>query len=243
MKAVRITVAVMFLGLLFGANSQSGSGELLPEILRCKPVDQEELVDLYTGDFSYSIPLISIPSKNASFPITLGYAAGVKSNEEASCVGLGWSINPGHIMRSVRAIPDDFEGTDYRYIIDMPDEWTYGARVGSFAYNGSYNCGTKSFSHEGSLNLTSSDQIQTGLTVGRTQSGDIYGSVGVGMKAGPKSSEVGRVGVGFGEDRGLAASFSVAGTGASLSSKKGLAVGGTAVGLASDPGQFIRLFV
>lgn len=65
-----------------------------------------EFVDLSTGDFSYSIPLLDV----GGYPITLSYDANVTMDQQASMVGLGWSLSTGAINRVVRGIPDDFNG-------------------------------------------------------------------------------------------------------------------------------------
>jgi hypothetical protein len=65
-----------------------------------------EFVDLSTGDFSYSIPLLDV----GGYPITLSYDANVTMDQQASMVGLGWSLNTGAINRVVRGVPDDFNG-------------------------------------------------------------------------------------------------------------------------------------
>ncbi|NVK63403.1 MAG: hypothetical protein HWE22_02400 [Flavobacteriales bacterium] len=65
-----------------------------------------EFVDLATGDFSYSIPLMNV----GGYPLTLSYDANVTMDQQASMVGLGWSLSTGAINRVVRGIPDDFNG-------------------------------------------------------------------------------------------------------------------------------------
>lgn len=65
-----------------------------------------EFVDLSTGDFSYSIPLMDV----GGYPITLSYDANVTMDQQASMVGLGWSLGTGAINRVVRGVPDDFNG-------------------------------------------------------------------------------------------------------------------------------------
>lgn len=65
-----------------------------------------EFVDLSTGDFSYSIPLMDV----GAYPITLSYDANVTMDQQASMVGLGWSLSTGAINRVVRGVPDDFNG-------------------------------------------------------------------------------------------------------------------------------------
>ncbi len=64
-----------------------------------------EMVDLFSGDLNYSIPLMEVDG----YPLVLGYNADVRMDQEASWVGLGWSLNPGALSRGVRGLPDDFE--------------------------------------------------------------------------------------------------------------------------------------
>ena len=69
------------------------------------------LVDGYTGDFNYSVPLLSVPGPNGeSVPITASYHAGIGVNQKASWIGLGWDYNPGEISRSIIGSPDDYNG-------------------------------------------------------------------------------------------------------------------------------------
>jgi hypothetical protein len=72
--------------------------------------DTSEMVDLATGDFKYDIPLITVPGSDGGYPLVLSYNAGVGMHDEASWVGLGWSLNPGVINRQMRGLPDDFNG-------------------------------------------------------------------------------------------------------------------------------------
>lgn len=98
----------------------SGPGQ--PEFQGFTEVDISQSVDPFTGDFSYQIPLLVVPGPNGGYPLNLTYSSGVGMEEEASWVGLGWSLTPGAINRSVRGIPDDFIGptdndkTNYDYI-------------------------------------------------------------------------------------------------------------------------------
>ncbi len=84
------------------------SGPSQPEYSSFAAVNSSNHVDPFTGDFSYSIPLLEV----GSFPINLTYNAGVKMDQEASWVGLGWNIDLGAITRTMNGIPDDFKGTD-----------------------------------------------------------------------------------------------------------------------------------
>lgn len=68
-------------------------------------------VSLYTGVPDISIPIYTIRVGNYSLPISLRYhASGIKVGQEASRIGLGWSIHAGGaISRSVRGW-DDLKG-------------------------------------------------------------------------------------------------------------------------------------
>lgn len=86
----------------------SGPGQ--PEMASFEPVGTTEMVDLFSGDFNYNIPLLTVPGPNGGYPINMAYHSGIGMEDEASWVGLGWNINPGVISRQLRGIPDDFNG-------------------------------------------------------------------------------------------------------------------------------------
>ncbi|MFC2143262.1 LamG-like jellyroll fold domain-containing protein [Candidatus Aenigmatarchaeota archaeon] len=69
-------------------------------------------VNTHTGDMSLSIPLITLPGRGTDFPVTLSYGSGLKHNQKASTVGLGWSLNIPGITRSMSGIPDDYKASD-----------------------------------------------------------------------------------------------------------------------------------
>lgn len=79
-----------------------------PEMQAFSSVGANNLVNLFTGDFSYNIPLLDV----GGYPLGLSYSAGATMDQEAGWVGLGWNINPGTIMRNVRGLPDEFNGND-----------------------------------------------------------------------------------------------------------------------------------
>lgn len=84
------------------------SGPTQPEYGAFTPSNQEGMVDLLSGDFTYSIPLMDIPGPALHYPLTLGYRAGIQLEQEATTVGLGWSLNPGSITRNLNRYPDDY---------------------------------------------------------------------------------------------------------------------------------------
>lgn len=79
-----------------------------PEMSTFQSVGADNMVNLFTGDFSYNIPL----GKVGEYPINIFYNAGITMDQEASWVGLGWNINPGTISRNMRGMPDDYNEVD-----------------------------------------------------------------------------------------------------------------------------------
>lgn len=69
-------------------------------------------VSYYTGLPNISIPLGSYSVEDKSFPVSLSYhARGIKVDEIASRVGIGWALNAGGVIsRQTRDKPDDGEG-------------------------------------------------------------------------------------------------------------------------------------
>lgn len=84
------------------------SGPSQPESKGFQPVGVNDLVDLFTGDFRYNIPLMDV----GGYPLNLSYASGESLNDESSWVGFGWSLTPGAVNRQLRGVPDDYDGTD-----------------------------------------------------------------------------------------------------------------------------------
>jgi PA14 domain len=81
-------------------------GPSQPEMQAFQSVNANNIVDLFSGDFSYNIPLMDV----GGYPVNLSYRGGISMDQEASWVGLGWNINPGTITRNLRGLPDDFNG-------------------------------------------------------------------------------------------------------------------------------------
>ncbi|MFH1401012.1 MAG: hypothetical protein ABIH41_05840, partial [Nanoarchaeota archaeon] len=57
----------------------------------------------FTGDYSTAIALASVGGTD----ISLSYTAGIRTDQEASWVGLGWNLGFGSITRAVNVEPDD----------------------------------------------------------------------------------------------------------------------------------------
>lgn len=86
------------------------SGPSQPEVQSFEPVGTSDMVNLFSGDFNYNIPLLEV----GGYPVNLAYHAGIGMEQEASWVGLGWNLNPGTVNRNMRGIPDDFSGETIR---------------------------------------------------------------------------------------------------------------------------------
>jgi len=69
----------------------------------------DQTVDNSTGIPSISIPLYTIQQGDIQVPVSLSYyAGGIKVEQEATNVGLGWSLNAGGVVsREIRSIIDD----------------------------------------------------------------------------------------------------------------------------------------
>ncbi len=83
-------------------------GPTQPEMSGFQAIEDTNMVDLFSGDFNYNIPLLDIDG----YPINMTYNSSVTMDQEASWVGLGWSLNPGAVNRSMRGVPDDFNGKE-----------------------------------------------------------------------------------------------------------------------------------
>ncbi|MEI9912122.1 MAG: hypothetical protein WDO71_22200 [Bacteroidota bacterium] len=66
-------------------------------------------VNMFTGIPSISIPIYEIKSGKLNVPISISYhAGGIRYEEQASWVGLGWSLNAGGaITRNVKGVADE----------------------------------------------------------------------------------------------------------------------------------------
>jgi hypothetical protein len=101
-------------------------GPSQPEMNRFKPAGADNMVNLFTGDFSYNIPLLDV----GGYPVNIFYDGGITPEQDASWVGLGWNINPGTVGRNMRGVPDDFDGTEkIRTTQMMKPNITWGGKL------------------------------------------------------------------------------------------------------------------
>lgn len=114
--------------MLSAAASPAIGGPGQPEMQAFSSVNANNMVDLFSGDFSYNIPLMDV----GGYPIGIAYRGGVTMDQEASWVGLGWNVNPGTITRNLRGLPDDFDGRydSVKKITSIRENKTIGGTIG-----------------------------------------------------------------------------------------------------------------
>lgn len=100
------------------------SGPSQEEYASFEPFETNQMVDPYSGDFNYNLPLLSIPGPNGGYPINMSYHSGITMDQEASWVGLGWNLNVGAINRGLRGLPDDIKGLDIKQTVHIKDHYT-----------------------------------------------------------------------------------------------------------------------
>ncbi|HEY0679884.1 MAG TPA: hypothetical protein VGD17_16485 [Chitinophagaceae bacterium] len=101
------------------------SGPSQPEAKSFKAAGVSDMVDLFTGNFSYNLPLLDVDG----YPLNLNYQSGTNIDDEASWVGLGWNINVGAINRQIRGIPDDASGDEVETEHYTKPKITVGGRL------------------------------------------------------------------------------------------------------------------
>lgn len=111
LAALTLVHVMLFQALFPGISYCITSGPAQPEYSSFTQINVDELVDVATGDFKYSIPLMEVPGRGGSFPLALNYSNSLDPETEASMVGLGWSLNLPAINRQTIGYPDDFNGS------------------------------------------------------------------------------------------------------------------------------------
>jgi len=233
-KVSRIIAAFLAINILFEAIAPTCAfaltgGPSQPEVQAFTPVGTSDMVDPFSGDFSYNIPLMDVDG----YPINIGYSSGISMDQEASWTGLGWNINPGVINRGTRGIPDDFNGDEIVKEYKMKANKTYGLNVGAgielfglqkLKVGIGYTLGIKynnynGFGAEQSLNLS--------LSAGKEGSSPLSGGLGLnsssddGLTLQPSVSLSGKIS----KDDNITTSLSVGGAFNSRGGLKAMTIG------------------
>jgi hypothetical protein len=64
------------------------SGPSQPEVQSFEPAGTTEMVDVFSGDFTYNIPLFELPGPNGGYPFNLAYHAGIGMEQESMPEGV-----------------------------------------------------------------------------------------------------------------------------------------------------------
>ncbi len=109
-KGISVTLAILFFSGMIRPQQLFAltGGPSAPEVNSPSKITSGKMVDPFTGNLEYSIPIMDV----GDYPLSLSYNADISMDQEASWVGLGWTLNPGSVSRSVRGLPDDFNGED-----------------------------------------------------------------------------------------------------------------------------------
>lgn len=128
LKIVSITMAVLFINeIIFPTVAMAlTGGPSQPEVESFAPIEATDMVDLFSGDFKYNIPLMDVDG----YPININYNSNITMDQEASWVGLGWNLNPGVINRSMRGLPDEFCGDEVKKEFKIETDETMGVSLG-----------------------------------------------------------------------------------------------------------------
>ncbi|KUJ49707.1 DUF5977 domain-containing protein [Chryseobacterium sp. JAH] len=116
---------ILLISTIFSVHGQTNPGGLIQNSVNSiapKSPDAAALfrytetpVSLYTGVPDISIPIYTIKEGNIELPITISYhAGGIKVTDEASSVGLGWSLNAGGRVSHIVSGVNDFNLNGYR---------------------------------------------------------------------------------------------------------------------------------
>lgn len=117
-----ISKIILFIHLLI-LNTLAFSQNKLPQYIPPTPTAYQLgkygdiPVSLYTGVPNISIPIYNLKNRDVSVDVSINYhAGGIKVDEEASFVGLGWSLSAGGVItRVVKGAPDGIDNTGKLY--------------------------------------------------------------------------------------------------------------------------------
>ncbi len=87
-------------------------------------------VQMYTGTPDISVPLFTLQGRELSLPLSLNYdASGIKVDQIATWVGLGWSLNAGGaVTRQVQGLPDGYGDKGSIFDPEIQDFIEYASR-------------------------------------------------------------------------------------------------------------------
>jgi len=159
------------------------TGPSQPEVQSFEPVGTTDMVDLFTGDFVYNIPLLDVEG----YPINISYHSGGDMEQEASWVGLGWNINPGAVNRTVRGMPDDFNGEQIAKTLNIKNERNIRVGLGAGAELLGLGDPIFNFSVDASTNVNVSNYRGVSVDFGVGAGVNVIGMASAGINLGVSS--------------------------------------------------------
>lgn len=155
------------------------SGPSQPEFQAFSPLATTSLVDPFSGDFSYNIPLLEIDG----YPLNLVYRATSNVEEEGSWVGYGWNVNVGTLNRMVRGLPDDMDGDlikNFQSVkVHTVDNTTIGVESHAGVQVGNRDLGVGA-GVQANIGMSFDDDNYIGEGVGLSIGAGVYASVNAG---------------------------------------------------------------
>ncbi|WP_068473205.1 hypothetical protein [Saccharicrinis aurantiacus] len=176
-KVVALYVLINFLATIFAPSIALAltSGPSSPEFSSFSPVSSSDMVNVFSGDFKYNLPVVEVPGPHGSgYSMSLNYNPGGGMEDEASWVGFGWSLNPGSINRTLRGFPDEYDGQEINYYNKTRPNWTATSSI---------SAGMELFSSDLSIGLNAGSihrmNNYTGYQKVSTWGMNVWGAVGV----------------------------------------------------------------
>ncbi len=135
---------IVFLLFILKAKAQDFGENLVPPSPDAAALSKGAFYDIsnYTGIANISVPIHTLKSGDLSLPISLNYfAGGFTVAEEASWVGLGWTLSAGGVItRQVKGL-DDFGINGYKtgssnYLPDRPNNNSFDLFYGLECFEG-----------------------------------------------------------------------------------------------------------
>lgn len=162
-----LAFVIFFNNVIFPTKAFALSGgPSQPEFNGFDPAGSSEMVNLFTGDFSYNIPLMDVDG----YPVNIAYHASPSMDQEASWVGLGWNLNVGSVNRNMRGLPDDFNGDPIKRQLNIEPYKAWGVSVGYFGELVGFNKLGMNFSNQAGMGVFHSNYSGMGIELSNSTS-------------------------------------------------------------------------
>ena len=109
-EIILIITGMVFASMLMAQDQNTGLPNMIPPSPNAYEVSKfgQLPVGLFSGTINIDIPVLTYKSKNLSIPISLNYSSnGIKVDQIASVVGLGWNLNAGGVISRIVRDEDD----------------------------------------------------------------------------------------------------------------------------------------